>query len=56
MTRKLTNEDLLEWETQRRDKERPEEKEATEESKRFTVQKMAREISLFKEALSVFEA
>ena len=29
---KLTNEDLLEWETQRRDKERLEEEGTTEES------------------------
>ena len=37
-------------------KERQEEKDATEESKRFMVQEMARGFSLFEEVLLVFEA
>ena len=52
----LTNEDLMELETQRKDKERQEEEEVTEEPKRFTTQEMARGFSLFEEALLVFEA
>ena len=40
---------------QKKDKERQEE-EVTEEPKRFTMQEMAREFSLFEEALLVFEA
>ena len=51
----LTNEDLMELETQRKDEERQEE-EVTEEPKRFTMQEMARGFSLFEEALLVFEA
>ena len=51
----LTNEDLKELEAQRKDKERQEE-EVTEELKRFIMQEMAREVSLFEEALLVFEA
>ena len=50
----LTNEDLMELEAQRKDTERQEE-EVTEESKRSTIQEMARGFSLFKEALLVFE-
>ena len=42
----LTNEDLMELEAQRKDKERQEE-EVTEEPKRFTMQEMARGFSLF---------
>ena len=41
MNAELTNEDLMELETQRKDKERQEE-EVTEEPKRFTMQEMAR--------------
>ena len=53
----LTNEDLTDSETQRKDKERQEEEvtEVTEESKRFMLQRMARESPLFEEALSDFE-
>ena len=40
---------------QRKDEERQEEEEVTEELKRFTLQEMAREFSLFEEALLVFE-
>ena len=46
----------MELEAQRKDKERQEEEEATEEPKRFTTQEMARGFSLFEEALLVFEA
>ena len=53
--KELTNEDLMELEAQRKDKERQEE-EVTEESKRFTMQEMARGFSLSEEALLVFEA
>ena len=52
----LTNENLMELEAQRKDKERQEEKEVTEEPKRFMTQEMARGFSLFEEALLVFEA
>ena len=41
---------------QRKDEERQEEEEVTEEPKRFTMQEVAREFSLFEEALLVFEA
>ena len=53
----LTNEDLTDSETQRKDKERQEEEvtEVTEESKRFMLQRMVRESPLFEETLSVFE-
>ena len=44
----------MELEAQRKDTERQEE-EVTEESKRSTIQEMARGFSLFKEALLVFE-
>ena len=54
--KELTNEDLMELEAQRKDEERQEEEEVTEEPKRFTTQEMAREFSLFEEALLVFEA
>ena len=50
----LTNEDLMELEAQRKDAERQEE-EVTEESKRSTMQEMARGFSLLEEALLVFE-
>ena len=53
--KRLTNEDLMELEVQRKDEERQEE-EVTEEPKRFTTQEMAREFFLFEEALLVFEA
>ena len=36
----LSNEDLMELHAQRKDEERQEEKEVTEESKRFTMQDM----------------
>ena len=51
-----TNEDLMELEAQRKDEERQEEEEVTEEPKRFMTQETARGFSLFKEALLVFEA
>ena len=54
--KELTNEDLMELEAQRNDEERQEEEEVTEEPKRFTTQEMARGLSLFEEALLVFEA
>ena len=50
----LTNEDLMELEAQRKDRERQEE-EVTEKPKRFTTQEMAMGFSLFEEALLVFE-
>ena len=46
----------MELEAQRKDEERQEEEEVTEEPKRFTVQGMARGFSLFEEALLAFEA
>ena len=52
----LTNEDMTELEAQRKDKERWEEEEVTEEPKRFTTREMARGFSLSEEALLVFEA
>ncbi|XP_059778263.1 tigger transposable element-derived protein 1-like [Balaenoptera ricei] len=52
----LTDEDLMELEAQRKDKERQEEEEVTEEQKRFTMQEMARGFSLLEETLLVFEA
>ena len=42
--KELTNEDLVELEAQRKDKERKEEEEITEEPKRFTMQEMAKGI------------
>ena len=54
--KELTNEDLMELEAQRKDRERQEEEEVTEELKRFMTQEMARDFSLFEEALLVFEA
>ena len=54
--KELTNEDLMELQSQRKDKERQEEEEVTEEPKRFTAQEMARRFSLSEEALLVFEA
>ncbi|KAJ8792345.1 hypothetical protein J1605_019901 [Eschrichtius robustus] len=53
---KLTDEDLMELEAQRKDKERQEEEEVTEEQKRFMMQEMARGFSLLEETLLVFEA
>ena len=55
MQHEVTNEDLMELETQRKDEERQEE-EVTEELKRFTLKEMARGFSLSEEALLVFEA
>ena len=52
----LTNEDLMELEVHRKDKERQEEEKVTEEPKRFTMQEMARGFSLSEEVLLVFEA
>ena len=52
MQHKLTNEDLMELEAQRKDEDRQEE-EVTKELKRFTMQEMARRFSLFQEALLV---
>ena len=52
---RLTNENLMELVTQRKDKERQEEEEVTEELKRATMPEMAKELSLFDEALLVFE-
>ena len=54
-TRNLTNEDLMELEAQRKDEQR-QEKEVTEEPKRFTMQEMAKGFSLCEGALLVFEA
>ena len=54
--KELTNEDLMELEAQRKDKERQEEEEVTEEPKRVMMQEMAKGFSLFEEALLVFEA
>ena len=51
----LTDEDLMELEAQRKAEER-QEKEVTEEWKRFTTQGMARGFSLFKGTLLVVEA
>ena len=42
-----TNEDLMELESQRKDKERQEEDDVTEEPKRLTAQEMSRGFSLF---------
>ena len=39
--KELTNEDLIELEAHRKDEERQEEEEVTEELKRFTTQEMA---------------
>ena len=52
--KEVTNEDLLELEAQRKDKETKEE-EVTEELMRFMTQEMARGFSLLEEALLVFE-
>ena len=48
----LTNEDLMELEAQRKDEERQEEK-VTEESKKSTMQEVARGFSLFEEGLLI---
>ena len=48
--KELANEDLMELEAQRQDKERQEE-EVTEEPMRFTMQEMARGLSLLEEGL-----
>ena len=52
--KEVTNEDLMELEAQRKDKETQEE-EVTEELMRFMTQEMARGFSLLEEALLVFE-
>ena len=54
--KKLTNEDLMELEAQRKDEEGQEEEELTEEPKRFMMQEMERGFSLLVETLLVFEA
>ena len=51
----LINEDLMELETQRKDKERQEE-EVTEKKKRFKMQEMVRRFSLFEGGTLIFEA
>ena len=48
----LTNEDLIELEAQRKNEERQEEEEVTEEPKSFMMPEMARGFSLFEETLS----
>ena len=53
---KLTNDDLMELEAQRKDEERQEEGEVTKEPKKFMTQETARGLSLFEEALLVSEA
>ena len=53
--KELTGEDLIELEDQRKDKERQEEEEVTEEPKRLTVQERAGGFSLLEEALLAFE-
>ena len=45
----------MELVTQRKDKERQEEEEVTEELERATMPEMAKELSLFDEVLLVFE-
>ena len=50
----LTNEDLMEFEAQRKDEERQEEEE-TEEPKSFMIQEMARGFYLFEEAVSFWD-
>ena len=52
----LANVNQTELEAERKDKERQEEEEITEEPKRFTVQEMVRGFSLFEEALLVLGA
>ena len=54
--KELTGEDLIELEDQRKDKERQEEEEVTEEPKRLTVQERAGGFSLLEEALLAFQA
>ena len=46
----------MELEAQRKDEERRQEEEVTEEPKRFMIKEMARGFSLFEERLLVFEA
>ena len=46
----------MELEIQRKDKERQEEEEVTEELKRFTTQGVTRGLSVFEGALLAFEA
>ena len=52
----LANVNQTELEAERKDKERQEEEEITEEPKRFTVQEMVRGFSLFEEAMLVLGA
>ena len=53
--KELSNEDLMEVEAQRKNKESQNREEVAEEPKRFTMQEMARGSSLCEEAMSVFE-
>ena len=53
---KLTSEDLMELEAQKKDEERQEEGEVTKEPNKFMTWEMARGFSLFEEALLVSEA
>ena len=53
---KLTNENLMKLDAQIKDKERQEQEEVTEELNRFTMQETAKGLSLFEEALFIFEA
>ena len=54
MNKEVTNNDLMELEAQRKDKEGKKE-EVTEELKRFTLQGIAGEFSVFEETLLIFE-
>ena len=51
----LTNEDLMDLKAQRKEEDRQEEEEVTEEPKRSMTREMARGVSLFEEALLVFK-
>ncbi|KAB0381454.1 hypothetical protein FD755_009238 [Muntiacus reevesi] len=53
---KLTNENLMKLDAQRKDKERQKQEEVTEELNRFTMQDIAKGLSLFEEALFIFES
>ena len=46
----------MELDAQRKDKERQEQEEVTEELNRFTMQETVKGVSLFEEALFIFEA
>ena len=51
--KELSNEDLMEVEAQRKNKESQNREEVAEEPKRFTMQEMARGFSLFEETVTV---